>query len=210
MELHSQLRTNLTHAPAQTRRIRRLASSSRQLRAFTLIEVLVVVSITAILAVSVVPAFASMADARRAAAAREIERLLLLARARAMATSTPHALQLNTTSGAFQLVCLNRTTLAVEPALDASGSPWPATTLNTAFPGVSVSSIQSQAAGGSSTSFWFSFNGTPDLRNLSGERIGSPTTVSQITLTGNLIIQVHPNTGAVMVDYGNGKAGSTP
>src|SRR5260221_11201513 len=68
-------------------------------RAFTLVEILVVVVILGITAAIVVPQIGTQSDLKAAAAAREIMADLIYAQNRSIATQTKHYVVFNTTAG---------------------------------------------------------------------------------------------------------------
>ena len=83
-------------------RVRRISSNGNR-RAFTLVEILVVVVIIGIAAAVVVPQLGTQSDLRAAAAARLIMADLIYAQNRAIATQTKHYVVFDTTNQKYRI-----------------------------------------------------------------------------------------------------------
>lgn len=170
--------------------------------AFTLIEMLVVIVIMGIIAVSVVPAVTSAGEARAAGAAQEIDRTLQLARARAMATSVPHGVSIHTAPSSVQMCWRNPTSGSLEPALASDGAPWPAQLLSSRFGNVRVTSVEIEGVASDLGTIWFAFDGSPELRDSAATRLDAASQDGIVTLSDGSTITVIAGTGAVVVHIG--------
>ncbi len=170
--------------------------------AFTLLEVMIVIVVMSILAIGVVPALSSASGAQGAGAAHEVERVLLLARAKAMATSTPHAVRFETTPSSLQLCWRSPTTGDVEGALANDGQEWPVQLLSGRFGNARLTSIEVDGLSSEPAVIWFGFNGLPEARSDGGELIGNATRNSVVTISDGSVVTVVAKTGAVTVSFG--------
>lgn len=170
--------------------------------AFTLLEVMIVIVIMGILAVSVAPAISSARGAQGAGATREVERVLLLARARAMASSIPYAVSVDTNPSSLRLCWRNPDTGSLEGAVGSDGVLCPKQPLSARFGSVRITNVQIDGYSGSSGVVWFAFDGTPELRNASAVRQGPATQDAVITLSDGGKVYVVASTGAVRVEFG--------
>lgn len=165
-------------------------------RAFTILELVVVIVVMAILAGSVIPAISSMEDARGAAAAQEVQRRLQFCRQNALAVGEATGLRITMGTGEFEMLSKRPGGIA-QASRDPLGQlsePW---YLPRAFPGVSIASIVHSDGSTGSGTIWFSFEGEPQTRDADGE---SPVSASQdavITLSNGLTIAVRRLTGLV-------------
>jgi len=168
-----------------------------QHRAFTLIELAVVVAITGILAIAAFPAFRTLDDARRAAAAAEVERQVLNTRAASMSLGQSVGLRIDPVNHTLQRFIIPRTGGAPVAFTSPLGTPEGPTTLSADFPGSAiVSYIGGDGFTGAGT-LWFAHDGTPELRNGSGVRIGGFTQDATITLTDGYRVSVTRISGRI-------------
>lgn len=182
--------------------VRRAAPVQTGARAFTLLEVMIVVGVMSILAIAVVPAMSSARGAQSAGAAREIERMLLLARAKAMSSGVSHCVNLRTSPSSLQICWRNPETAAVEPIIANDGNSWHPQPFAARFGSVRVSSVEVNGIAGDSAMVWFSFNGVPESRRNDGVRLGSATHDAVVTLSDGSVVTVVAKTGAVTVAFG--------
>lgn len=157
---------------------------------FTLPEIIVVMTIAAILAASAAPSILNVAGTRTAAAARQLVRDLTFARQRAIATGTRHWVVFNTSTQTWSTLVESTTSpgRAGATALNdlATGRAM-VTTLNTdAYQGVTMSA----ASIGGGVEVGFDWRGKP--LNASAAALTSDGT---ITLTGGRVITIKANTG---------------
>ncbi|MEZ6243508.1 MAG: prepilin-type N-terminal cleavage/methylation domain-containing protein [Phycisphaerales bacterium] len=173
-------------APATTRR-----------RAFTILELMVVVLLMSILAVAVLPALASLDEARIGAAADEIERTLVLARSMAMASGEPTGADFDLTKQTVSLVRITSVGGAPEPALDALSQPVSPLRVGVTFPHVEVLSLTNGNGSGGSGAIWFRFDGAPETRAADGSLVGAFTQDAVVTLTGPKTVVIRMGAGLV-------------
>lgn len=169
---------------------------------FTLLEVMIVITVMAIMAITVVPALSSARGAQGAGAAQEVERMLLVARARAMATGTAHAVRFESSPSSMQMLWRNPQTSGVEPALANDGQPWPVQLFSSRFGNVQIKNVEVEGLSSDAALVWFAFNGVPELRNDNGTRIGPASSDSIITLSDGSTVNVIAKTGAVTISFG--------
>lgn len=170
--------------------------------AFTLLEVMIVIVVMSILAIGVVPALSSASGAQSAGAAHEVERVLLLARAKAMATSTPHAVRLETSPSSLQLCWRNPTSGDVEGAIANDGQEWPVQLLSGRFGNARITSVEVDGLSSVPSLVWFGFNGLPQTRSDDGDFVANATRNAAITISDGSVVTVVAKTGAVTVSFG--------
>jgi prepilin-type N-terminal cleavage/methylation domain-containing protein len=171
--------------------------AGRGRRAFTLLELSVVVAVVAVLSVSAIPALSSVNAARRAACAQHVERMLITARAQALATGRPQGVEFDFTGQRVRAVYLPAGgSPTAAPSSGVGQSQW--LDLAFAYPDSSITGIThadgSSNAGGT---FWFDTDADLAVRNSSGVRTGNATADAQVTITGGYSVVVRRLTGAV-------------
>lgn len=160
--------------------------STTSRRAFTLLEVTVVVLLIGILAAAVVPALGTMDAARGAAAHREVARLLNVARERAMSSAEPTGVEFDLASQAMKMVRLASPGDSPSVAPSPLGSAREAVVVSSLFPGVRISSIN---LGGGASTLWFSNDGTPQTRGPGGVLIAPLASDASVELRrGTLVV----------------------
>jgi prepilin-type N-terminal cleavage/methylation domain-containing protein len=176
-----------------------LAHSRRILapRAFTLVEVSVVVIITGVIAVTVIPAWNNLTATRQAAAAEEIERKLTAARAEAVAEGRPVGLRVDPINQTVQTYVVPSVGAAPTPATMVDGQSDPVLYVAKTYSGASITSL----TGGDGTStaqvLWFGYDGTPQRRDSGGNLIGGWTSDATVQLAGGQQVVVRKTTGLV-------------
>lgn len=163
---------------------------------------MIVIVVMSILAITIVPALSSAQGAQGAGAAKEIERMLLLARAKAMATSVSHAVRFDTQQSSVQLCWREPGSGDVQGIIANDGKEWPIQLLAARFGNVQLTSAQVDGLSSQSALVWFAFNGVPELRNSDGVRIADATRDAVITLSDGSVVTVVAKTGAVTVSFG--------
>lgn len=179
-----------------TRNTPRIHAAPR--RAHTLLEVTIAVAIVAILSVSAIPALSSVQSARQAAGAQHVERLLLTARAQALATGRPFGVEVDWSNQRVRLVYIPSATIGptAAPATGLSSADW--TVLPSVYQGASITNIiYCGGASNSSGVLWFDSNANPSIRNSYGVRTGGATCDAEVTFAGGTVISVRQLTGAV-------------
>jgi prepilin-type N-terminal cleavage/methylation domain-containing protein len=178
--------------------VRTIASQTRARRAFSLVELLAVIIIMGITAAVAAPAFVAMRDATRQALAGEVERMLMVARARAMTQGKPHGVRIETAT----LTPLHINTLGAAPTAPTGvdGMPMPPVVIAEEFRGASLTSLvagDGVATLSSGFTVWFGKDGTPQLRQSSGTLIGPWSQDMVVSVLGGATVSVHSGTGAI-------------
>jgi prepilin-type N-terminal cleavage/methylation domain-containing protein len=166
-------------------------------RAFTILELSIVVVITGILAVTVIPALESMTGARQAAAAEEIERRLVDARARAVAEGRPVGIRIDPAADTAQSWVIASPGDAPAPARAVNGELEPVLIIPSSYPNTSIVSFTAGDGTTSAQVLWFGFDGSPQLRNSAGTLLGPWTADAEIQLSGGLRVIVRRTSGTV-------------
>lgn len=164
--------------------------------AFTLVEVMVTVTIMAIIAVSVIPAMDVVADTREGSARDEVIRMLEYARARAVASGEPCGVLAEITGSTVSMVQLDPSG-AIEPMLNPFGLDEEAIAIPEAFSGVSITIVDAQTD--ATGTIWFNYKAQPHSRNADGSFGQLNTSDASITLSSGVEIVVHAYSGYVEV-----------
>lgn len=162
-------------------------------RGTTLIEVLVVVVIMSVLAVSAAPAISTTQDVTRAAAVRELRRLAEYARAHAISSGSPTGVIIDTANDQVSLRAYVNG--SVTEITDGLGSPLEAVDLATVYAGADLVSVTGPLASGES--LWFDFDGTPHRRNAIGQDLGILDTTVVFTFADGGTVTIHPVGGMI-------------
>lgn len=170
----------------------------------TLIEIVVVITIVGILAITVLPSFARTDEARRAAGVAEVQRVLAFARECAMSSGRPVGASVITGDHRIELVTVNAMGQPV-PLPNPLGQDSAPIRLRDRF-GVSIQdvSIPAPAGAGSSPSavpaIWFDHRGRPHLRADNGNHVADSTGESEIVFTDQSRVVVTPRTGMIRIE----------
>ncbi len=167
-------------------------------RAFSILEMTVVVAIIALLSITALPALSSVQAARQAAGAQHVERLLLTARARATSTGRPWGVEVDWSGQRVRLVYIPSTggTPAPAPSTGLASADW--TTLPTSYPGAAITGITyCGGVSNASSVLWFDTNADPAVRDSSGVRTGNATCDATVQFAGGTTLYVRQLTGAV-------------
>lgn len=165
-------------------------------RAFTLIELILSITVISILAASAAPALRTLSATREGAAAGELRRLLQTARSTAVSSGRPAGLACAQDSTLARLTIENPddppTTLA-----SPLGEPFETFSLPSLFPEVRITQARSGLGDIGSVTFWFAEDGTPHSRTPNGAERPAWTTDGAITLTGGTQIFIRRVSGAI-------------
>lgn len=167
---------------------------ARSPHAFTLIELMVVVTVTGILAATAIPALTSWSASGEQYAARELKRVLTFARSNAISTSRPTGASFSADGRTVSLVWTPSPGASPTALLDLFGMS--ASSLS--FAG-NMSSVRAVAVLGDGSSgpctLWFGHDGTPRSSHLSSA--AAWTTDATITLSTRSMITVRRGTGVI-------------
>lgn len=166
-------------------------------RAFSLIELVAVMSILGVLSLAAIPALGTLDTSRRRAAANEIERRLMLARAWATSTGQPAGLRVNTSTATLELLRIASTGAAPSALPGPNGEADAGSTLllTQLVPGVSISSISVSPSGDSAV--WFDYDGEPQSRTSAGELVGDLDADAAIVVASGPTVTVKRLTGLI-------------
>lgn len=183
----------------------RLTAHSRaRTRGFTLLELSIVIICAGVLVAAVViPASASVGDARRIGAANEVHRRLVAARSAAMAGGEPAGLAIDPGAGTLTPIRLDGTSLAVSTRHDIFGQVEGPFRIGEAFEGVAITALVNGAGVSGAAAIWFGIDGTPEVRDAAGVRTGPFTHDAAVTLTGGRTVTVRRLSGLVEIEGGN-------
>ena len=172
-------------------------SPRRTSHAFTLVEVAIVTIVAGVLAASVVPAITQLDRARRAAAADEIERMLVLARSTATTTGEATGVEIDPIANTVALVRVDRDGGGVGPAMNPTGQPHEIVVLDSLFNGAALTTFVNGDGTSGMGVLWFSFNGTPQTRGASGADPLPFAEDAVVTLVGGQTVSVRMYSGLV-------------
>jgi type II secretory pathway pseudopilin PulG len=161
-----------------------------------MLEMMLVVTIIGIIAAAARPALRLLSDARRVGAVQEVERALLFARATAMATGNATGVEL--TPSGLRILTIPAASAAPESVLGPDGQPRGIPVLAEDQRDFWITHLQD----GTGTSvpqatLWFSIDGTPELRDTNGTRIGPWTDDARIEIADTGVINIRRVTGAL-------------
>ena len=170
----------------------------RRTRAFTLVEMSVVVIITGIVAATVVPAWNSLTGTRQAAAAEEVERKIVAARSQALAEGRPVGVRVDPVNDTVQTFVIASVGAAPSVATMVDGQADSSLYIPGAYSGSEITSLT--AGNGTTTAqvLWFGYDGSPQLRDgTTGTLIGPWTQDAVIVMPGGQQVLVRKVSGLV-------------
>jgi type II secretory pathway pseudopilin PulG len=160
-----------------------------------MLELMVVVVVMGLVTITAIPALSLIHGARRVGVVQEIERALLLARARAMATGQPHGVRFE--DDRVSLVMIPAAGDSPEVAVGFDASPVLDTDYAFTLNEQAITQLQTGTGGSGDFIAWFSIDGTPELRSSTGQRLGAWTSDMVVTVVGGHVITVRQRSGAV-------------
>jgi prepilin-type N-terminal cleavage/methylation domain-containing protein len=172
------------------------ASSRRNAQAFTLVELMVVVLLMSIVAVSVIPVIGNVQLMRNGAARDDAMRLLELAKARALATGLPNGVSVDLADSSLTLLQITDAG-QVETVVDPLTYQSRSIVLPAAYSGVSVESMVNGDGARGSGVIWFDFEANPHTRESNGEFTELNDEPAQIVLSSQEAVVVHAYSGLV-------------
>lgn len=165
-------------------------------RAFSMLEMMLVVTIIGIIAATARPALRLLSDARRIGAVQEVERTLLFARATAMATGNATGVELTPTG--MRILTIPALNAAPQPLLGPDGEPRGLPVLDQDQLDFWITRLQDGTGSTvAEATLWFSIDGTPELRAANGTRLGPWTDDARIEVADTGVINIRRVTGAL-------------
>ncbi len=166
-------------------------------RAFTLVELGVVVVVVGILGVTVIPAWNSLTGTRQAAAAEEVERRLVMARSIAVAEGRPVGVRIDPATDLVRSYTIPAAGGAPEFMANFDGELDAGVLIAAAYPGADITGVSGGNNATGDQTLWFGFDGTPELRTSGGVFTSSWSSDAVITLAGGNTVTVRRGTGMV-------------
>lgn len=172
--------------------------SSRSRRAFTLVELMVVVVIMGVLSAAVVPAMSNVRAMREGGARDDVVRMIQVAKGRAVASGMPRGLRVNLSDSSLTIVKI--TDLGdVEIGFDPLTNGDRTINIASLYSGVSIVDMVNGNGAGGSGIIWFDYESSPHTRNASGGFVALNTTNVTITLSSGEQVIVYPFSGTLEV-----------
>ncbi len=160
-------------------------------------ELLVVVVIMGIVAVSATPVMSQSIEARQAAARDEVIRLLEYARGRAIATGFPAGVRVDTSDSTIRLLTINDAGAVVDLSDPINGESMIAN-LPREFAEVLISSYVNGDGGSGTGTVWFDYQAEPHTRDdVSGVFDAFFIQNATITLSTGTRVVIHADSGFV-------------
>lgn len=167
-------------------------------KAFTLVELLVVVVIMGIISVSVIPAMNNVSTIREGAARDDLVRYIEIARGKAVASGSPHGLEIDVASSTISLVQINQLG-QIEPTFDPLTNTNRTLDLSSLYQGVTITSFTNGDGQSGSGILWFDFESTPHTRDSSGNFIALNNDPALIQISSDEVVYVYSHSGTLEV-----------
>lgn len=166
-------------------------------RGFSLLEMVVVVVVMSVLAVTAAPSIELMFSARRGGAAAEVARTLERARTNAIATGNPSGVAVDLAGSTLTLVEL--TVGAVGPTVidDPLGQPAAPVRVAELFNGVTIDRLTHGDGTSAGGTLWYGFTGTPETRDGDGGFVAEFTQDAVIELSSGAMVTIRRGSGLV-------------
>lgn len=165
-------------------------------RAFTLIELVTVLTLMGIVAASALPALSTLNSTRLGAAGAEIKRTLQRARSTAAASGRPTGVRISSSSN-LTMVQIPTVGAGVSTLTSLFGTPEPVISLPNRFSGARLSRSALGSGETGDVTFWFRFDGTPQSRSNTGVLGATWTADGSVEVNGGPRITVRRVTGAI-------------
>lgn len=166
-------------------------------RAYTLVELLGVLSIAGVVALTAAPAVDRLARARHGALKTEVTRMLALARAHAIATGQPTGLSIDPAADTLALVRIDAPGAAPSALPGATGADGVVFDINARLPGADLITVTGGDGATGAQTLWFGYAGAPERRSPAGARLSGWSQDAAITLSGGHTITIRRTTGAM-------------
>lgn len=163
-------------------------------------EMVCVVAVMGVLGATGVPALRAMDRARHSAAAWEVERVLVLSRARAMATARPTGVVLSEGGDRLWVVEIASAGAVPSAALDVFGQEPPAMDLSSVYAGAVVESFVNGDGGPLNRVVWFNHRAQPQVRSADGSSPAAFSVDATYTMNSGSVVRVRRHSGAVERD----------
>lgn len=174
----------------------RSAPCAHSRRGFTFIELLAVMVVLGVIAAGSLPAFEAIRSARQAGCAADLERSLITARARAMATATPTGIELSTDGAQLTLLEIGEDGRA-RTLHDLFAAPVQTIDLAGSWGGNTVSRFTGGDGSTRTRTIWFNHRAEPQTRDDDGRSPEAFTRDAAYTLANGDVVLVRRITGAV-------------
>jgi len=172
-------------------------STARARPGFSLTELIAVMVILGALAATAAPAVRSMTSAGQGSMARQLVRQLELARAYATASGQPTGVLYDSDANALLLRRIATDGGAPTPVPGPLGATYDDLLLNAVHPSTTVTGFTTGDGDPSHRAVWFSFDGTPEVRDADGALVTGFTQDAVITTSGDHAVTVRMSTGAI-------------
>jgi prepilin-type N-terminal cleavage/methylation domain-containing protein len=174
-----------------------MQTQAAQRRAFTLLEMGIVIVVIAIVSVTVMPAWNSLTGTRQAAAGEEVERRLVMARSLAVSEGHPVGVRIDPAADTVQFWTITTTGAAPTVMTMFDGMADPLVDLAKTYPAADVTAVVDGAGASGAATLWFGYDGSPEERSAVGALVGSWSTDAVVTLAGGSVVTVRKGTGMV-------------
>lgn len=163
-------------------------------RAFTLVELMFVVMLMGILAVSVIPAMGNVTQMRAGAARDDLSRTLEFARSQAMSIGQPVGVRIDPEESTLELVGIDSVgeiivlndPLTTKPRI---------VSISDSYSGAEITGLD--GVEDDNAVIWFDFDGTPHTRSGDGSFIAFNDDPVEILINDDLLVVVHAYSGMV-------------
>lgn len=166
-------------------------------RGFSLLEVSIVIIVMGIAAAGVIPALRTIDATRQFGAAEEVERRLVLARARAIVLGRPVGVLVDPVAETLRTMTIASAGAAPTTLTGVLGEPEPTIQIASLYPGCQIVSCASGGASSGSQTIWFDVDGTPHSRSSAGGRLAAWTSDATIVTSGGQTITIRRLSGAI-------------
>ncbi len=163
---------------------------------FTLVELMMVVVIMGIIAVSVIPAMGNVRDMRAGAARDDVARMLEITKGNALASGEPVGLRIDVERSELTMIHLS-VAGTITPMTDPLTGQDRMVNITQTYSDVSLSGIINGDGSSGSGMIWFDYESTPHTRNPSGDFTAINDEPAVITLSSGSTVIVHAHSGLV-------------